>query len=86
MLAYLPGSLAAHAQCFNIAVCKWCTATHAVTVRLPLVLLYLAFSYGSPMVEDIDAFLLAYDQLMREAGEKGHLPEEIQIEVRKGEG
>ena len=36
------------------------------------------------MVEDIDAFLLAYDQLMRETGEKGQLPEEIQIEVRKG--
>ncbi|CAI5462395.1 unnamed protein product [Closterium sp. Yama58-4] len=37
--------------------------------------------YGSPMVEDIDSFLLDFNALVIAAGERGELPQDIQIEV-----
>ncbi|CAI5987188.1 unnamed protein product [Closterium sp. NIES-64] len=40
-----------------------------------------AATYGSPMVEDIDSFLLDFNALVIAAGERGELPQDIQIEV-----
>ncbi|CAI5519824.1 unnamed protein product, partial [Closterium sp. Naga37s-1] len=37
--------------------------------------------YGSPMVEDIDSFLRDFNALVIAAGERGELPQDIQIEV-----
>ncbi|CAI5507358.1 unnamed protein product, partial [Closterium sp. Naga37s-1] len=37
--------------------------------------------YGSPMVEDIDSFLREFNALVIAAGERGELPQDIQIEV-----